>query len=63
MLQKMGYSWPVRKIAGAMTVTLVITDENTVQGLTKKFDLKISIFFFKFQPEKIENLDKRRYNH
>ena len=29
ILQKMGYSWPVRKIAGLMSVTLVITDEGS----------------------------------
>merc|ERR1711937_120701 len=36
ILQKMGYSWPVRKIAGAMSVTLVITDENT-DGIITEF--------------------------
>merc|ERR1712131_529285 len=36
ILQKMGYSWPVRKIAGLMSVTLVITDEGS-DGIITEF--------------------------
>ena len=36
ILQKMGYSWPVRKVAGAMTVTLVVDDEG-IEGIRLEF--------------------------
>ena len=32
----MGYSWPVRKVAGAMTVTLVVDDEG-IEGICLEF--------------------------
>ena len=39
----MGYSWPVRKVAGAMTVTLVVDDEG-IEGIRKMVDyLKTSL--------------------
>ena len=36
ILKKMGYSWPVRKIAEAMTVTLVVDDSET-EGIEMEF--------------------------
>ena len=37
ILSTMGYSWPVRKIASAMSITLCIDDTDRDRGVTTEF--------------------------